>query len=573
MSLLANHTFVVFDTETTGMKPDEDRVIEIGAVKLVNGEEVARFSQLINPGRFIPKFITEITGISTAMLVDQPPPEVVLMDFLAFAGDAVLVAHNLSFDDGFISAELERAELPALEHKKLCTLRLARRLLPRLPSRGLKNLANHFGIRIVRHHCATADAEATAKIFVQLVRSLETEFHVATIDDAVRFQYKSYAQTKGEPKHISGIREKILPQIPELPGVYRMYDRSKRLIYVGKARRLRDRVTSYFRAIENHPKKTQNLVREVRDIKWDVLPSELDALLMESKLIKQHLPKFNRALVRYKNAPFLCLNSHLAFPTIGWKYVVQNDGAEYFGPLANREQAEQTMEWINHLFRLRECDEVTFSRRQVCIYHEMGRCEGPCAKPDAARVYPEHVQMVRNFLLGENESVRLTLEHKMKKAASTLAFEEARGYRDQLQMFDRILQGRKHMAAPVREHNGAFVLWEDRALLVHLVRFGKKAETLRFSAEGWPTEQVQNLLAAVVADHFSEDRVPPERYGQKEVDEIRILAHWMYCNRGRFHQIPFTRGMSLSDFLLRIREVLEQVRTAPALPPTDFSSK
>jgi len=558
VTLLSNHTFVVFDTETTGMRPDEDRVIEIGAIKLVNGVEVARFSQLVNPGKFVPRFITEITGIHTAMLVNMPPPEEAFMDFLAFVGDAVLVAHNLSFDDGFVSAELERAELPALEQKKLCTLRLARRLLPRLPSRGLKNLANHFGIRIVNHHRATADAEATAKIFVQLVRTLETEFNISTIEEAIRFQYKSYAQTKGEPKHIPLIREKILPQIPDLPGVYRMYDRSKRLIYVGKARRLKDRVTSYFRAIENHPQKTQNLVREVRDIKWDVLPSELDALLYESKLIKQHLPKFNRALVRYKNTPFICLNSHLAFPTVGWKYVVQNDGAEYFGPLANREQAEQTLEWINHLFRLRECDESTFNRKMVCIYHEMGRCEAPCAKPEAKVAYDDHVQMVRNFLMGENESVRMALQHKMKKAAAALAFEEARWFRDQLQMFDRILQGRKHIAAPVRDHNGAFVLMEEGALLVHLIRFGKKVETLRFSPDGWQTERVLHLLQAVVEDQFSPHLTPPERYGQKEVDEIRILAHWMYCNRGRFHQVPFTKELDWSIFLHRIHAVIQQ---------------
>lgn len=542
-------TFVIFDTETTGLNEETDRVIEVGAVKVINGQVVDRFSRLINPKRHIPYSITRLTGISTAMLVNEADAETVLLDFLSFIEDAVLVAHNLAFDEKFLLAELERNELPEPENPRLCTLRLARRILPKLPSRSLKSLCDYYGIRIVNHHRAEADAEATALILQKLFEYLKNEQQVNSIEDLVRFQYRSYAQTKGEPKHIQHIREHILPQLPDCAGVYKMLDRHKRLIYVGKAKRLKNRVQSYFRAIEAHPKKTQNLVREVRYINWEETPSELDALILESQLIKKHLPKFNRALLRYKNVPFIRLNAAEAFPKASWVYRIQDDAAEYFGPLRNREQAEQTLELINHLFLLRECDEATFNRKVTCIYHEMKRCEAPCVKPEAKERYAQHIENVRAFLKGSGAQILTSIEVKMKEAAAKLAFEEARWFRDQLRMFERIVEGRRAIAAPIRDHNG--VIYVPDEAVFHIIRFGKLAST-------W-TKGSRDALKQVIQAQFNPDAIPPSSYSQQEIDEIRVLGQWMYANRGHFRQVAWDANAAEANVDANVDALLDEL--------------
>ena len=137
--------FVIVDTETTGSRAGEDRIIEIGAVRLVGGEVVDTFQQLIDPGCHVPHRITRLTGISTGMVYGQPSAAEVLPGFVDFLGDAILVAHNLPFDARFLDVALAEAGLPPLQNPSLDTLRLARRLLSSLPSKGLSKLTQHFG--------------------------------------------------------------------------------------------------------------------------------------------------------------------------------------------------------------------------------------------------------------------------------------------------------------------------------------------------------------------------------------------------------------------------------------------
>jgi DNA polymerase-3 subunit epsilon len=167
--LLEEATFVVTDTETTGTRAGEDRIIEIGAVRVQGGEVVDTFQQLIDPGRHVPRRITRITGLSTASVFGEPTAREVLPRYLEFLGDSVLVAHNLPFDLRFLQAELDLAGLPPIENEAVCTVRLARRLLPSLPSRGLTALAKHFGITNSARHRALGDAEATADILLRFL--------------------------------------------------------------------------------------------------------------------------------------------------------------------------------------------------------------------------------------------------------------------------------------------------------------------------------------------------------------------------------------------------------------------
>ncbi len=550
--LLAEATFVVTDTETTGTRVEDDRLIEIGAVKLRGGEVVGTFQQLIDPQRHVPRRITHITGLSTASVFGEPTAKEVLPAFLDFLGDGVLVAHNLPFDLRFLQAELERTGLPPIENEALCTLRLARRLLPSLPSRGLTALADHFGITNSARHRALGDAEATADLLVRFIDRLRSGFGIETVDDLIGFQRKRYKDAAGEPKHVRHIRETYLPDLPDRPGVYFMKRKNGEILYVGKAKSLRNRVRSYFTGIDVHPERLRKLVRDVRVVEWEETGSELAALLRESKLIKQLLPRYNRAQRRYRNYPFLRLDTAHAFPTLSWTPMIRADGAEYYGPVGRRRTAEEIVELVGRVFKLRECDRSTWqsaqAHRQPCLYGAMDRCAVPCTDAGEA-VYEAEVERVRRFLTGKDTDVLDVVEDAMRAAAADLQFEQAGWYRDQLVRLRRVLARQRPFATPVHDQHAVLVEPGLRPGEVQLffLRFGRLVETRSLPVP--PTPEDVTDLRARLAEHFDPALETPALFGRADVDEINILAHWVRLNEESAHHVRWTPDRSVDEML------------------------
>lgn len=541
--------FVVVDTETTGTKAAANRLIEIGAVKVHGGEVVGTFEHLINPGSTVPRRITSITGISTGMVFDQPQASRVLPRFLDFLGDGVMVAHNLTFDLNFINAELARLGRGPLANPTLCTLRLARRLLPGLRSKGLTSLSAHYGITNKARHRALGDATATAEVLGHFLKLLDFHHEVDTLGELLRFQHRKYTELSKQPKYLERIRKETLPALPDRPGVYFMRDARDNIVYIGKAKSLRDRVRSYFTGIEGHPERTRKLVNTVRDITWEETGSELGALLLESKLIKQHVPRFNRALRRYRNRPFIRLDMAHEAPRLSFTSYLQDDGAEYFGPLGGRRQAELVLDVINHMYKLRECDDPTYQLGRRCLYADFGRCTAPCVEAGASAEYEAEVERVRAFLMGQDRSVLATLEAEMLQASAEQDFEQAREYRDWMQKLERLLDKQQRVAAPVLQHNAVIVqpAVEKGTAQLFLVRFGRLAETATIKVPPMPDEVT--ALAELLACHFDPAMERPARYFKKEVEEIRLLAHWMHVHRDSTGSVRWEPSREPEHFL------------------------
>lgn len=542
---ISEATFVVVDTETTGTRAGADRLIEVAAVRMRGGVIVDRFGSLINPGRAVPRRITELTGISTAMLVGAPSTEEVLDRLLDFLGDAVLVAHNAPFDAGFINAELERHGRPTLENDTLCTLRLARRLLPGLKSKGLSSVSDFYKVSIEGRHRAAGDAEATAAILGRFLDHLAMEHGLTLVKEVLRFQNRSYRALKKSSKALQRIREHMLPSLPDRPGVYFMKDGRGTIIYIGKARSLRNRVRSYFNAIEAHPPRIRQLVDAVRTIAWEETGSELGALLLESKLIKEHQPRFNRAQRQYRSRPFIRLDTRHPYPRISWIPYVLNDGAEYFGPVAGRRQAELVVELIDRFFQLRECEDDLFAKGRHCMYAEIGRCGAPCEGKTSREAYAAEVQRVRDFLEGRDRSLLRLLEQEMKAAAARLEFEEAGQYRDWMRRLEVLLDRQRGIAAPVLAHNAVLVHagTEPGTVQLFLIRFGRFAESVTVGRP--PARDDLDRLRDRLAHHFDPERDEPERYFKQEIDEIRLLTHWMYVHRSATRHVSWMPDRSL----------------------------
>ncbi|HYE95229.1 MAG TPA: DEDD exonuclease domain-containing protein [Rubricoccaceae bacterium] len=551
---LEETTFVVTDTETTGSRAGEDRMIEIGAVKVRGAEVVGTFQHLVNPGRHVPRRITLLTGISTAMVFDQPAAADILPAWLDFLGEDVLVAHNLPFDRRVIDQELALAGLPPLKGPSLCTLRLARRLVPTLSSKGLTALTDHFEIRVNGRHRALGDAEATAKLLLHFVERLKREFGIETAEELLAFQHRRYRDTRREPAHLVRIRKEVLPRVPDRPGVYFMRDKRGQVIYVGKAKRLSARVRTYFNAVDNHAPHIQKLVREVRDVTWEETGTELAALLEESRLIKHHLPHFNRAGRRYRDYPFLKLDTTHPYPTLSWVHFIEGDGAEYYGPLPRRYQAEELVELIGRLFQLRECDDPVFHLGRPCLYHAMGRCTAPCVGGEGAAVYPRVVDQVRRFLTGHDETALATVEAAMHEAAAGREFELAGYYRDQLRRLERMLDYQRRVAGAVHDHHAVLIEPEasGEASQLFMIRAGRLAGRLRVPTP--PDAADLEALAAALAAAFSLDAPVPERFDRQEVDAIRILAHWMRLHPARM--VRWAPGLDPDLFLSRVLDAL-----------------
>lgn len=559
---IADATFVVVDTETTGTRAGADSLIEIAAVRVRGGEAVDRFSALINPGRAVPRFITELTGISTAMLYGQPTIAEVLPRFLDFLGDAVFVAHNAPFDVGMINGALEQLGRPPLSNPVLCTLRLARRLLPGLPSKGLSGVADFYGIKIDNRHRALGDAEATAAALIRFLDRLAFDHGIEDVEALMTFQNRSYRALKQQPKALQRIREEVLPQLPDRPGVYFMKNGRGQILYIGKAKSLKNRVRSYFTGIEGHPTRIRQLVDAVREVEWEETGSELGALLLESRLIKIHQPRFNRALLRYRNRPFIRVDVRHPFPRVTWSSYLLNDGAEYFGPVAGRRQAELVVELINRFYLLRECDDDLFARGKRCFYADIGRCAAPCEGGEAAARYGDELARVRAFLTGRDRSLLDQLEKAMREAAGRMAYEEAGQYRDWMRRLSQMLDKQQRVAAPVLAHNAVLYLpgVVDGTVQLYLVRFGRLVETVTLAVP--PTAEAVAHLRERLALHFDPAREEPDRYMKQEIDEIRVLAHWMYVHRDSTAQIGWQPGRDIDDLLA---EVLRVVDTAPAV--------
>jgi len=180
--------FTVVDLETTGGAPPEHKITEIAAYRIEGLQVTEEFTTLVNPERSIPAFITSLTGINTAMVIGQPPSRDVLPGLLKFLGDSVVVAHHSQFDRRFLDNELALAKLKPLDNTDLCTSRLARRILPWLPSKSLGNLSAFFGIVIPHRHRAAADALATCELLLIFLEYLESR-SLTSLEQVLMFQY------------------------------------------------------------------------------------------------------------------------------------------------------------------------------------------------------------------------------------------------------------------------------------------------------------------------------------------------------------------------------------------------
>ncbi|GGH73853.1 exonuclease domain-containing protein [Phaeocystidibacter marisrubri] len=273
--------FAIVDVETTGGYSDNHRVIEVG-IAISDGTQITeRFNALVNPGRTIPAHITQLTGISNADIEGAPPFSEIAAKVYDLLQGQVFVAHNVNFDFTFIKRELEEVGY-TWNAKKLCTVRLSRKIFPGLKSYSLGNLASHFQIVNPNPHRALADAETAADILHLLLKEDETE---------VNSQLNKNRGTSQLPIHLDA---NVFHSLPETPGVYYMKSEKGENLYIGKAINIKQRISQHFTGSSGE-KRRQRWLREIHDIKYIETGSEGLALLHEDHEIRHYWPPYNAA--------------------------------------------------------------------------------------------------------------------------------------------------------------------------------------------------------------------------------------------------------------------------------------
>ena len=273
--------YLVLDLETTGGSPVHDRITEIAAVRIENGQEVARWSSLVNPGTTISMFIQKLTGISNQMVREAPRFADLAPRLLELLDGAVLVAHNARFDHGFLQNEFARMEM-TLRVKTLCTVRLSRLLYPQHRSHGLDAIMQRHGLRSSARHRAMGDVDMVLAWLAIAARELDP--------DLIRDHASTLLQgSMALPPQL----ETPLTEVPESVGVYLFFSDSPLPLYIGKSVNMRKRVLSHFQASDKHSREMR-IVQEVRRIEWIVTVGQIGAMLLALRLIREKQPLHNR---------------------------------------------------------------------------------------------------------------------------------------------------------------------------------------------------------------------------------------------------------------------------------------
>jgi excinuclease ABC subunit C len=327
---------------------------------------------------------------------------------------------------------------------------------------------------------------------------------------------------------------KALGAPPDAPGVYVMRGAGGKILYVGKAKSLPDRVRSYFLPSSRLPPKTAALVSQVLDIEYLVTGSELEALILENNLIKKHRPRYNIVLRDDKNYPFIRLALDDAYPRPTIVRRVQRDGALYFGPYVPTNALRETLRVLRYLFPLPNCSIVIDgTAERACIEYEIGRCLAPCTGQQSKAEYREMIEQVRLFLEGRDRELVRSLEARMTDASDALRFEEAARFRDRIGRIRKTLERQRITSTLMEDLDVVAVVREGEAadLQVLFIRGGMVIGRRDFYFER--AEPDSALVTAVLQQLYDRDTVvPPEIVLPIDLPDEALLASWLTTRRG-----------------------------------------
>ncbi|MDX6643806.1 MAG: polymerase subunit epsilon, partial [Solirubrobacteraceae bacterium] len=519
---------LVVDVETNGRQGEDCELTEVGAVLVGGGELHERFSSLVAVTRPLPRGIQRFTGITQEMADSGAPPRQVLRELAQRLRNRVLVAHAASFDRRVLRDAFARADLEWPAPPVLCTLALARRFAPLARQLKLAALADTLGIEVGVTHRALPDAETCARVFCALFGKLCA--NATTVGDAVAMFARRPRRRRGRPPpavHAQGGR--IVPAaeidfdaLPSGPGVYLFRDGAGRPLYVGKSVSLRARARSHFRpGAEPAGWTAHAALLDHRPTR-----SELGALLLENRLIKELRPPGNVRLRRVERHVYVRCRLDIAYPILEVAPDPAAGHALNVGPLRGRSAAVELVEQLNSLFGLRHCGRRLPRREHPSAYGQMGRCLSPCLGDLDPNLYRRRLDDALSLFLGsEDGRARLLahIEQQMRESAAELRFERAAGLRRRHRRLRQLLQRLEGVLQATHARSRLVLAGDERVegCDAFWLVGGRVADWGPLPAED-ELERRTHAAVARGAGLGSGAHLPPE-----EIDEVRIVAAWL----------------------------------------------
>jgi len=485
---LSQVPFCVLDLETTGGSATDLGITEIGAIRYHGGVETGRFHTLVNPGLPIPPFITILTGITQAMVIEAPRVAEVMPSFLEFLGEAVVVGHNVRYDLSFLNAAAEVLGYGRLSNRSVDTLGLARRLVhDEIRDLTLGSLAAHSRSPVTPSHRALDDALATAHLLWWLLERAGT-IGVTHLDDLMALPS---ARGRADYRKIA-----LADALPRRPGVYLFRDRRGEVFYVGKAKDLRSRVRSYFYG--DTRQSIQQMLRELDAIDHRVCDTELEAEVTELRLISAHRPRHNRRSKPPRSSHWVRLTAE-AFPRLSLVRTVSRDALFHLGPFRTMTLARLVMEALWDAVPVRRCTHPPGSRSAPCSFAQLGAAMCPCDGTLERDAYLPVVETLVRAVDTDPALVLDPLERRITALAADQRFEEAGWVRDRHRALVRALERRRAWAAMQRAgmvraagpDGGALI---DRGRLIASWPAGDRVPLLPFGpGDATPSEVAPNV--------------------------------------------------------------------------------
>jgi excinuclease ABC subunit C len=324
--------------------------------------------------------------------------------------------------------------------------------------------------------------------------------------------------------------------LPRRPGVYLMRDAAGKVIYVGKATDLRSRVRSYFHASASHSPKVEALVGEIADLDFIVTDSELEALILEANLIKEHRPRYNVRFKDDKRYPYIKVTWSHPYPKVFLTRRMERDGSRYFGPFTSAAAVHRTLDLLRRSFPYLTCSrEITGLDQRACLYYDINLCPGPCIGAVTQEEYRASIRSLIRVLEGHSEQVIQEIETRLSAASDELRYEDAAALRDQLRSVRLIIERQKVVTeAGIDQDVIAFAREDDDACVqVFFIRGGKLLGREYFVLQGAEHEEEREVLTAFLKQFYDEAAyVPPEVLLPEQIAEATIIEEWLKSKRG-----------------------------------------
>ena len=329
----------------------------------------------------------------------------------------------------------------------------------------------------------------------------------------------------------------IIENIPKLPGIYIMKDSRSEILYIGKAKVLRNRVRSYFRSSRTLHPRTRMFLDKVRDIKFLTTKTEAEALILESNFVKKHQPRYNVLLKDDKHYPYIRLTTQEKFPRLEVVRRIGKDGATYFGPYTMVKEVRETIRLIYKIFPLRQSKDRLdgTALRRPCLNYQMGRCLAPCAGKVSAGEYEKVVEDVEGFLKGKNATLLKSLKAGMESASQEMRYEEAAIFRDKIQAVQTVLDKQKIISTSLQDQDViAYCSEKDQAMAqVLIIRAGKMLSEKIFKMKSLNQMEEDETLSSFLKQYYKEEVVlPAEILLPHPVEDSDLIADWLSEKKG-----------------------------------------